>query len=98
MLPFLDKVETQDTKPSPIANQGMMIAGVPDFPGGGYGTTSGAIVDLSGEAYFLIDGELIPQGGYDPAIHGDLIPGGGPPIDRVMNETNDNNSMMIYGT
>ena len=26
MLPFLDKVETQDTKPSPIANQGMMIA------------------------------------------------------------------------
>ena len=98
MLPFLDKVETQDTKPSPIANQGMMIAGVPDFPGGGYGTTSGAIVDLGGEAYFRIDGELIPQGGYDPAKHGDLIPGGGPGTDRGMNETNDNNSMMIYGT
>ena len=27
MLPFLDKVETQDTKPSPFTNQGMMIAG-----------------------------------------------------------------------
>ena len=33
MLPFLDKVETQDTKPSPMANQGMMIAGTPNFPG-----------------------------------------------------------------
>ena len=91
MLPFLDKVETQDTKPSPIANQGMMIAGVPDFPGGGYGTTSGAIVDLGGEAYFLIDGELIPQGGYDPAKHGDLIPHGGPDIPQAMN----NQGMMI---
>ena len=98
MLPFLDKVETQDTKPSPIANQGMMIAGAPNFPGGGYTTTSGAFVDLSGEAYYLDNGELIPEGGYDPAIHGDLIPGGGPGTDRVMNETNDNNSMMIYGT
>ena len=82
MLPFLDKVETQDTKPSPIANQGMMIAGTPNFPGGGFTTTSGAFVDLSGEAYYLDDGELIPTGGYDPAIHGDLIPEGGP--DRVM--------------
>ena len=26
MLPFLDKVEAQDTKPSPLANQEMMIA------------------------------------------------------------------------
>ena len=43
---------------------------------------SGACVDLSGEAYYLEDGELIPTGGYDPAIHGDLIPEGGP--DRVM--------------
>ena len=66
------------------------LAGVPDFPGGGYGSTSGAIVDLQGEAYFLIDGELIPQGGYDPAKHGDLIPHGGPDM-RVMN----NQDMMI---
>ena len=66
------------------------LAGVPDFPGGGYGSTSGAIVDLNGEAYFLIDGELIPQGGYDPAKHGDLIPHGGPDM-RVMN----NQDMMI---
>tara|TARA_B100000131_G_scaffold214858_1_gene206597 strand:+ start:156 stop:578 length:423 start_codon:yes stop_codon:yes gene_type:complete len=27
MIPFLDKVETDDTKPSPLANQGMLIAG-----------------------------------------------------------------------
>ena len=67
------------------------LAGVPDFPGGGYGSTSGAIVDLNGEAYFLIDGELIPQGGYDPAKHGDLIPHGGPDLPRVMN----NQDMMI---
>ena len=74
------------------------LAGTPNFPGGGFTTTSGAFVDLSGEAYYLDNGELIPEGGYDPAIHGDLIPGGGPGTDRVMNETNDNNSMMIYGT
>ena len=67
------------------------LAGVPNFPGGGYGSTSGAFVDLSGEAYFLIDGELIPQGGYDPAKHGDLIPHGGPNLPRVMN----NQDMMI---
>ena len=58
------------------------LAGTPNFPGGGFTTTSGAFVDLSGEAYYLEDGELIPTGGYDPAIHGDLIPEGGP--DRVM--------------
>ena len=74
---------------SPIPSKG--LAGVPDFPGGGYGSTSGAIVDLNGEAYFLIDGELIPQGGYDPAKHGDLIPHGGPDLPRVMN----NQDMMI---
>ena len=90
MIPFLDKVETQDTKPSPIANQGMMIAGTPNFPGGGFTTTSGAFVDLSGEAYYLDGGELIPQGGYDPSRHGDLIPEGGPDM-RVMN----NQDMMI---
>ena len=44
------------------------LAGVPDFPGGGYGSTSGAIVDLNGEAYFRIDGELIPQGGPDMRV------------------------------
>ena len=65
------------------------LAGAPNFPGGGYTTTSGAFVDLSGEAYYLEGGELIPQGGYDPSRHGDLIPEGGP--DRVMN----NQDMMI---
>ena len=71
-------------------NQDMTIAGAPNFPGGGFTTTSGAFVDLSGEAYYLDNGELIPEGGYDPAIHGDLIPQGGPDM-RVMN----NQDMMI---
>ena len=66
------------------------LAGAPNFPGGGFTTTSGAFVDLSGEAYYLDNGELIPEGGYDPAIHGDLIPQGGPDM-RVMN----NQNMMI---
>ena len=66
------------------------LAGAPNFPGGGFTTTSGAFVDLSGEAYYLDNGELIPTGGYDPAIHGDLIPEGGPDM-RVMN----NQDMMI---
>ena len=66
------------------------LAGAPNFPGGGFTTTSGAFVDLSGEAYYLDGGELIPEGGYDPAIHGDLIPEGGPDM-RVMN----NQDMMI---
>ena len=65
------------------------LAGAPNFPGGGYTTTSGAFVDLGGEAYYLIDGELIPEGGYDPSRHGDLLPDGGP--DRVMR----NEDMMI---
>lgn len=73
--------------------RGNRIAGVPNFPGGGFTTTSGAFVDLSGEAYYLDGGELIPQGGYDPSRHGDLLPDGGP--DRAMNNTN--NSMKIYG-
>ena len=67
------------------------LAGLPNFPGGGYSSTSGAFVDLSGEAYFLMDGELIPQGGYDPAKHGDLIPHGGPDLPQAMN----NQEMMI---
>ena len=66
------------------------LAGAPNFPGGGFTTTSGAFVDLSGEAYYLDNGELIPTGGYDPAVHGDLIPEGGPDM-RVMN----NQNMMI---
>ena len=69
------------------------LAGAPNFPGGGFTTTSGAFVDLSGEAYYLDDGELIPEGGYDPAIHGDLIPGGGPGTDRV--DAGMNEDMMI---
>ena len=78
---------------SPIPSKG--LASVPNFPGGGFTTTSGAFVDLSGEAYYLDNGELIPEGGYDPAIHGDLIPGGGPGTDRVMNKKNNN--MLIAG-
>ena len=66
------------------------LAGVPNFPGGGFTTTSGAFVDLSGEAYYLDNGELIPEGGYGPAIQGYLIPQGGPDM-RVMN----NQDMMI---
>ena len=66
------------------------LAGAPNFPGGGFTTTSGAFVDLNGEAYYLDGGELIPQGGYDPSRHGDLIPEGGPDM-RVMN----NQDMMI---
>ena len=66
------------------------LAEAPNFPGGGFTTTSGAFVDLSGEAYYLDGGELIPEGGYDPAKHGDLIPHGGPDM-RVMN----NQDMMI---
>ena len=73
---------------SPIPSKGLVS--VPNFPGGGFTTTSGAFVDLSGEAYYLDNGELIPEGGYDPAIHGDLIPQGGPDM-RVMN----NQDMMI---
>ena len=72
----------------PRPNKG--LASVPNFPGGGFTTTSGAFVDLSGEAYYLDNGELIPTGGYDPAVHGDLIPEGGPDM-RVMN----NQDMMI---
>ena len=71
------------------------LAEAPNFPGGGFTTTSGAFVDLSGEAYYLDNGELIPEGGYDPALHGDLIPGGGPGTDRVMNKKNNN--MLIAG-
>ena len=69
-------------------NQDMTIAGAPNFPGGGFTTTSGAFVDLSGEAYYLDSGELIPEGGYDPAKHGDLIPDGGPDmrVDAGMNQ------------
>ena len=74
---------------SPIPSR-QDLAGVPNFPGGGFTTTSGAFVDLSGEAYYLDNGELIPTGGYDPAVHGDLIPEGGPDM-RVMN----NQDMMI---
>ena len=68
---------------SPIPSKG--LASAPNFPGGGFTTTSGAFVDMNGEAYYLDGGELIPEGGYDPAIHGDLIPHGGPDM-RVMNQ------------
>ena len=88
--PGKDGVPSSPYRPgkSPMPSKG--LASVPNFPGGGFTTTSGAFVDLSGEAYYLDNGELIPTGGYDPAIHGDLIPEGGPDM-RVMN----NQNMMI---
>ena len=61
------------------------LAGTPNFPGGGKTTTSGAFVNLYGDAFYLINGELIKDGGYNPRRHGELIPGGGPDsLDRVM--------------
>ena len=67
MLPFLDKVETQDTKPSPIANQGMMIAETAadmERP-----TTGGYFLDSKGGAFINTPDGLIYDGEYNPDIH-----------------------------
>ena len=72
MLPFLDKVETQDTKPSPIANQGMMIAETEadmERP-----TTGGYFLDSKGGAFINTPDGLIYDGEYNPDIHGLPIP------------------------
>ena len=72
MIPFLDKVETQDTKPSPIANQGMMIAETAadmSRP-----TTGGYFLDDKGGAFINTPDGLIYDGEYNPDIHGLPIP------------------------
>ena len=84
MLPFLDKVETQDTKPSPIANQGMMIAETAadmERP-----TTGGYFLDGKGGAFINTPDGLIYDGEYNPDIHGLPVP-----------LAKGNNSMLIAG-
>ena len=84
MLPFLDKVETQDTKPSPIGNQGMMIAETAadmERP-----TTGGYFLDSKGGAFINTPDGLIYDGEYNPDIHGMPIP-----------LAKGNNSMLIAG-
>ena len=84
MLPFLDKVETQDTKPSPIANQGMMIAETAadmERP-----TTGGYFLDGKGGAFINTPDGLIYDGEYNPDIHGLPVP-----------LAKNNNSMLIAG-
>ena len=84
MLPFLDKVETQDTKPSPIANQGMMIAETAadmSRP-----TTGGFFLDDKGGAFINTPDGLIYDGEYNPDIHGLPVP-----------LAKNNNSMLIAG-
>ena len=84
MLPFLDKVETQDTKPSPIANQGMMIAETAadmERP-----TTGGYFLDSKGGAFINTPDGLIYDGEYNPDIHGMPVP-----------LAKGNNSMLIAG-
>ena len=71
-IPFLDKVETQDTKPSPIANQGMMIAETAadmERP-----TTGGYFLDGKGGAFINTPEGLIYDGEYNPDIHGMPVP------------------------
>tara|TARA_R100000234_G_scaffold82999_1_gene52544 strand:+ start:37 stop:633 length:597 start_codon:yes stop_codon:yes gene_type:complete len=82
MLPFLDKVETQDTKPSPVANQSMMIAETAadmSRP-----TTGGYFLDDKGGAFINTPDGLIYDGEYNPDIHGLPVP-----------LAKGNNSMMI---
>ena len=84
MIPFLDKVETQDTKPSPIANQGMMIAETAadmERP-----TTGGYFLDGKGGAFINTPDGLIYDGEYNPDIHGMPVP-----------LAKGNNSMLIAG-
>ena len=84
MLPFLDKVETQDTKPSPIANQGMMIAETAaDMT---RPTTGGYFLDDKGGAFINTPDGLIYDGEYNPDIHGLPVP-----------LAKGNNSMLIAG-
>ena len=84
MLPFLDKVETQDTKPSPIANQGMMIA--EEAADMSRPTTGGFFLDDKGGAFINTPDGLIFDGEYNPDIHGLPVP-----------LAKGNNSMLIAG-
>ena len=84
MLPFLDKVETQDTKPSPIANQGMMIAETAADMA--RPTTGGFFLDDKGGAFINTPDGLIYDGEYNPDIHGLPVP-----------LAKGNNSMLIAG-
>ena len=72
MLPFLDKVETQDTKPSPIANQQMMIAMDPSLIS--TPTTQGYYLGeedgIYGHVYQNEGGYLKEGNMYDEGIHG----------------------------
>ena len=84
MIPFLDEVETQDTKPSPIANQGMMIAETEadmERP-----TTGGYFLDGKGGAFINTPDGLIYDGEYNPDIHGMPVP-----------LAKGNNSLLIAG-
>ena len=83
MLPFLDKVETQDTKPSPI-NQGMMIA--EEAADMERPTTGGYFLDSKGGAFINTPDGLIYDGEYNPDIHGMPVP-----------LAKGNNSMLIAG-
>ena len=72
MLPFLDKVETQDTKPSPFTNQGMMIAeSAADMA---RPTTGGFFLDDKGGAFINTPNGLIYDGEYNPDVHGLPVP------------------------
>ena len=76
MLPFLDKVETDDTKPSPIANQGMMIASDPSkimMPTEG-GYFLGEDDGIYGHVFQNEGGYLKEGGMYDEGIHGLPLP------------------------
>ena len=84
MLPFLDKVETQDTKPSPIANQGIMIA--EEAADMSRPTTGGFFLDDKGGAFINTPDGLIYDGEYNPDIHGLPVP-----------LAKNNNSMLIAG-
>ena len=76
MLPFLDKVETQDTVPSPIANQSMMIAMDPSKIS--RPTEKGYFLDdeegIYGHVYQNEGGYLKEGKMYDEGIHGLPLP------------------------
>ena len=76
MIPFLDKVETQDTVPSPIANQGMMIATDPSKIS--QPTEKGYFLDAEDGIYghvYQNEGGYLKEGKmYDQGIHGLPLP------------------------
>ena len=76
MIPFLDKVETEDTVPSPIANQSMMIAMDPSMIS--RPTEKGFFLDdeegIYGHVYQNEGGYLKEGKMYDEGIHGLPLP------------------------